>query len=207
MIENLQKALSEFISDVLLLEPLAKTLLFFLEDEIVYLDKIKLSAGENYIDLLLLAFEWKLFVPFASTKTCAWEDRLLLGINSDRYEMPKAVLYVLKESTAKALWDVEEGLKKLFRDVEAPISPDGMVILAKEIFSRASHMCITGKDVVIACNRLQHTKLADPTIAIFKSLGIISPKLSSVGAMSSRLGPLYDINPSLWVKLGKNPKP
>lgn len=197
MIENLKKALSEFLKDKTLIEPLAKTLVLFLEEDIVLSDRLKSVAGDDYIDIMLLAFEWRFIIPFSPAKTCAWEDRLLAGINADRYEMPKVVYYVLQEAVTKSIWDVERGLIRLFSDTDLPLTPEGMLTLSKEIFKRAKFMCVTGKDIALSCRRFRHPGLADHTIAIFKSLGIISPKLGSAGPLSPKSGPLYEVNPSL----------
>lgn len=196
MIESLKKALSEFIKDKTFIEPLAKTLVLFLEEDIVPLDRFKSAAGDDYVDILLLAFEWRLIIPFSPAKTCAWEDRLLTGINAERYEMPKAVFYVLQEAVTKSIWDVERGLIRLFSDTDLPLTPEDMLTLSKEIFKRARFMCVTGKDILISCRGFRHPGLADHTIAIFKSLGIISPKLGS-GILPLKSGPLYELNPSL----------
>lgn len=199
MIENVAKALSEFIDERPLTEPLARSLILFLDEQIVSADSLKSALGRNYLDVLLLAFEWRMLLPFSATKTCAWEDRLLVSVQATQYEIPKAVLYVVREAASQGKWLVEDGLTKLFHDAETTLFPEKMFSLFLLIIQRSRFKTVSGRDIVSCCRAMDLPNMADQTIAVFKGLGIISPKLSSVGSLSLSSGPLYEVNPSLCV--------
>lgn len=195
--KNMEKALSEFINDIDLIKPLAQTLLLFLKNDVVPCNKIKVAIENDYTETLLLAFEWRLILPFMPTKTCAWEDRLLVGINAKQYEMPKAIFYIVREASIKAVWDVDQGLKKMFERLHIPTHPEIMANLVKEISKYATFKLVTAGDILSACRQLNMYHFVDSTIAIFKSVGILSPRLSHIGESSSRRGPVYELNPSV----------
>jgi hypothetical protein len=201
VITNLTKALSGFIKENEFAEPLARGMLLFLEDETVALDRLRAIFGSDYEDILLLAFDWKLIIPLIPSKTCAWEDLAVSGINAPLYTMPKAVLYVLKEAMNKGIWDVDMGLKIMFETLDISVTPDKMVELVEELFNREKFMCVSARDIDIACRTVGLPGFADQVIAIFKGVGIISPKLSYLGKLKPALGPLYDVNPSLVKRL------
>lgn len=199
MVENILKALSKFMDEQELTGPLSRALSLFLDDRIVSAGNLRSVLGEDYIDTMLLAFEWKMIIPFSPTKTCAWEDRLLVSISSDRYEIPEAVLYVVREAAVQAEWRVEKGLIKLFYDTETVIHPDKMLGIFRKIVDSSKFGTVSGRDIVHCCREQGLPGAADQIIAVFKGLGIISPKLSPVGMISLGSGPLYEVNPSLCV--------
>ncbi|MEJ5300654.1 MAG: hypothetical protein WHS38_06670 [Thermodesulforhabdaceae bacterium] len=200
-VKNLAKALDSFIREKDFIESLACGMLLFLESETVDLDRLIRAAGPDYLEVLLLAFEWKLILPLLPSKTCAWEDLAIVGISAKLYSMPKAVYYIIRQSAEKGFWDVEGGLKVMFKTLDVPASPDKMTTLVQELFNRERFMSVSARDIDLACRAVGLPGLADPVIAIFKGFGIISPKLSHVGKSVLGLGPLYDLNPSLGCKL------
>jgi len=200
-IVNLIQALSGFIKENEFIEPLARGMLLFLEDETVALERLRVLFGSDYADIFLLAFDWKLIIPLIPSKTCAWEDLAVSGINAPLYTMPKAVFYVLQEAMNKGIWDVDMGLKIMFETLDISVSPNKMVELVEELFNREKFMCVSARDIDIACRTVELPGFADQVIAIFKGVGIISPKLGYLGKLKPGLGPLYDVNPSLGKKL------
>jgi hypothetical protein len=200
-ITNLTQALSGFIKENEFAEPLARGMLLFLENETVAFDRLKALFGPDYVDILLLAFDWKLIIPLIPSKTCAWEDLAVSGINAPLYTMPKAVFYVLQEAMNKGIWDVDMGLKIMFETLDISVPPDKMVELVEELFNREKFMCVSARDIDIACRTVGLPGFADQVIAILKGVGIISPKLGYLGKSKPSLGPLYDVNPSLGKKL------
>jgi len=200
-ITNLTQALSGFIKENEFTEPLARGMLLFLENETVAFDRLKALFGPDYVDILLLAFDWKLIIPLIPSKTCAWEDLAVSGINAPLYTMPKAVFYVLQEAMNKGIWDVDMGLKIMFETLDISVPPDKMVELVEELFNREKFMCVSARDIDIACRTVGLPGFADQVIAILKGVGIISPKLGYLGKSKPSLGPLYDVNPSLGKKL------
>jgi len=200
-ITNLTQALYGFIKENEFAEPLARGMLLFLENETVAFDRLKALFGPDYVDILLLAFDWKLIIPLIPSKTCAWEDLAVSGISAPLYTMPKAVLYVLQEAVNKGIWDVDMGLKIMFETLDISVPPDKMVELVEELFNREKFMCVSARDIDIACRTVGLPGFADQVIAILKGVGIISPKLGYLGKSKPSLGPLYDVNPSLGKKL------
>jgi hypothetical protein len=193
--------LSGFIKENEFAEPLARGMLLFLENETVAFDRLKALFGPDYVDILLLAFDWKLIIPLIPSKTCAWEDLAVSGISAPLYTMPKAVFYVLQEAMNKGIWDVDMGLKIMFETLDISVTPDKMVELVEELFNREKFMCVSARDIDIACRTVGLPGFADQVIAILKGVGIISPKLGYLGKSKPSLGPLYDVNPSLGKKL------
>jgi len=197
LIRNLTQALSSFIDEGQFLEPLAQGIVLFLQNETVALDALKAVFGCDYKDVLLLAFDWKLILPLLPSKSSAWEELALSGINAPLYTIPKAVFYVVREAMKEGVWDVDKGLKVMFQGLDIPLSPARMLELVLELFHSERFMCVSAWDITLSCRAVGVPWLRDQVIAIFKSLGIISPKLAYLGKLNPILGPLYDVNPSL----------
>jgi len=198
---NLVQALSEFISEEDLVMPLASVLSLFWNTNVVSRDQLITVAENCLMDVLLLACEWKLILPLTPSKTSAWEDRLFSGLNASSYEMPEAVRWSVQLAARNGTWNVEPALILCFRAHHIPEDPNALVKLVVNLATHDSF--VSARDVIHASKMCSIKCSADFIISTFKSLGIISPKLSNFVQASLGKGPLYELNPSLKAGLGK----
>jgi len=162
-------------------------------------DKI---VNDNAEDVLLLGNEWRLLLPVRTLKSAAWEDRLLLCEPGESYEVPNIVRCLVEEATKTGRWDPERAITKIFRDMGEP-AWERMPKLVEWLEGQAKDYRITAAQIKMVCNELGLGGRVDALIAELKASGVMSPKLGSLAEVARAGSPLYELNPSLFIKKGE----
>jgi hypothetical protein len=152
-------------------------------------------------DVLLLGNEWRLIFPVRTLKSAAWEDRLLVAKPEELYEVPNIVRYLVEEAKITGRWNPKYAITKLFREMGEP-DWEQIPKLVKELGQQAKNYKITAVQINAICSELGLGGRVDALIAELKGSGVMSPKLGSLAEVSRARTPIYELNPSLFIKKG-----
>ena len=153
-------------------------------------------------DILLLGNEWRLLLPVRTLKSAAWEDRLLVAKPEELYEVPNIVRYLAEEASRTGYWNPEHAITELFREMGEP-DWEQMPKLVEWLEEQAKDYRITAAQIKMVCNELGLGDRVDALIAELKGSGIMSPKLGALAEVSRAGVPIYELNPSLFIKKGE----
>jgi hypothetical protein len=199
---RLERALSGLSSQRELTNRLAQVLALASERGRVAYHEIEGIISGDAEDVLLLGNEWRLILPVRTFKSAAWEDRLLLFEPGEEYEIPNIVRYLVEEAKITGRWEAGRALAALFRDMGEP-NWEQIPELVKELGQQAKNYKITAIQIKEICSKLALGNRVDTLIAELKGSGVMSPKLGSLAEVSRAGTPIYELNPSLFIKKGE----
>jgi len=188
-VSNLEKALSGLLEDAELAIALAAVLAYACKIGIISYNEVTEIAGDNPEEVLLLGNKWRLLLPTRVEKSGAWEDRLLLCKPGESYELPRH-------------WSPMRAIAEVFKEIEEPAWQQ-MPELVTELRMKSRNYQISATEIRQICARVGLGEKVDVLIAELKAAGVMSPKLGSLAEVSRAGSPLYEINPSLFVKKGE----
>lgn len=113
--------------------------------------------------------------------------------------MPNIVRYLAEDVSKTGRWEAGHALAELFRDMGEP-NWEQIPELVERLEKQAKDYRITASQIKTACNELGLGDRVDALIAGLKGSGVMSPKLSSLAEVARAGSPLYELNPSLFVK-------
>jgi hypothetical protein len=198
---KLEKALSGLLRQDELTSCLATILAHAAKKGNISYREIDKIANDDAEDVLLLGNEWRLLLPVRTLKSAAWEDRLLLCEPGESYEVPNIVRYLVEEASRTGGWDSWHALTKLFREMGEP-NWERISKLVEELGKRSKDYRVTAVQIKKICNELGMGDRVDALIAELKGGGVMSPKLGSLAEVSRAASPIYELNPSLFLKKG-----
>ncbi|MBW2057239.1 MAG: hypothetical protein JRJ26_07055 [Deltaproteobacteria bacterium] len=199
---NLEKALSKFLNDSKLTGLLAQVLACACEKGRVSYHDVERIANDSLEDVLLLGSEWRLLLPVKTLKSGAWEDRLLPAAPGDLYEVPNIIKYLLEDAGKTGSWNSQYAIIEVFREMGEP-AWERMPRLVEGLWDQARDYRITVFQIEKICCELGLGDRVDTLIAELKGSGVMSPKLGSLAEVSRTGMPIYEVNPSLFVKEGE----
>jgi len=156
-------------------------------------------VNDNAEDVLLLGNEWRLLLPVRTLKSAAWEDRLLLAKPEELYEVPNIVRYLAEDASRTGHWNPEHAITELFREMGEP-DWEQMPKLVEWLEEQAKDYRITVAQIKTVCNEMGLGDRVDALIAELKGSGVMSPKLGALAEVSRARMPIYELNPSLFIK-------
>jgi hypothetical protein len=199
---KLEKALSKLLKHGELTSRLASVLAHASERGSISYREVDKIVNDNAEDVLLLGNEWRLLLPVRTLKSAAWEDRLLLAKPGELYEVPNIVKYLVEDAQRTGRWEAGQAIAELFRDMGEP-NWEQIPKLVERLEKQAKDYRITASQIKMACNELSLEDRVDALIAELKGSGVMSPKLGSIAEVSRTGTPIYELNPSLFVKKGE----
>jgi hypothetical protein len=159
-------------------------------------DKVVNDKAE---DVLLLGSEWRLLLPVRTVKSAAWEDRLLLCKPEESYEVPNIIRYIVEGSGKTGYWNTSDAIIRLFKEMGEP-AWERMPKLIERLGEKAIDHRISAAKIRKTCIELGMENRVDMLIAELKGSGVMSPKLGSFAEVNREGSPLYELNPSLYIK-------
>jgi hypothetical protein len=198
-INKLKKALDRLLKHNELASCLASVLDHASTSGSISYREVTKIANDNAEDVLLLGNEWRLLLPVRTLKSAAWEDRLLLCKPGESYEVPNIARYLVEEATKTGRWDPEHAITKLFKEMGEP-AWERIPKLVERLEEQARDYRITASQIKKICSDLDLGNRVDALIAGLKASGVMSPKLSSIAEVSREGTPIYELNPSLFIK-------
>jgi hypothetical protein len=199
-IENLEKALTSFITGDIPVSDLAHILFRVSHRDRINYQELASGALSRVDEALLMLWEWKLVIPVRSSRCSEWDSRILLAEPEEFYEMPNISKTLVKKGLETGTWDSSSAILDLFKYMGEP-EWEKMPDLILSIKKNTEHNTINGARIGVLCiqNRLKDKTGA--MIAILKGAGIISPKLAAISQMAKSRSPLYEFNPSVYAEL------
>jgi uncharacterized Zn finger protein len=164
--------------------------------------EVERMTKDDTEDVLLLGNEWGLIFPVRTLKSAAWEDRLLLFEPGEEYEIPNIIRYLVEEAKITGHWNPEYAITKLFREMGEP-DWERMSKLVEELRKQSKDCRITAVQINAICSELGLGNRVDALIAELKASGVMSPRLGSLAEVSRAGTPIYELNPSLFIKKGE----
>lgn len=159
-------------------------------------DKVVNDKAE---DVLLLGSEWRLLLPVRTVKSAAWEDRLLLCKPEESYEVPNIIRYIVEGAGKTGYWNTADAIIRLFKEMGEP-AWERMPKLIERLGEKAIDHRISAAQIRKTCIELGMENRVDMLIAELKGSGVMSPKLGSFAEVNREGSPLYELNPSLYIK-------
>jgi len=150
---------------------------------------------------LLLCEKERLLLPTKTSRSLAWEDRILTLKSDEEYEMPHIVRYIIRDTEETGNWNPSYAVRRYLEDIGEEESEE-----ISKIFEKVKEKT---KDNKMPPRLLKESMIdlglvldEGKIIAELKGGGAISPCLRE----SIRTGSIrYEINPSLCMKtVGKH---
>ncbi len=196
--KKLKEALECIIDDPVFVRHLAEVLDLVCSGGKSSYGKIKEIVGDDANEVLLLAYDLRLIIPVNTSKTSAWEDRLLEFVDNALYEVPNIVRYLVANAKNTGCWDPSGATEKIFEDMDVK-QTTGIAYLVEELCRSSECHKISAWQIKNGCKALNLSQSADTIIADLKAAGIISPKLKVMSEVKQARAPLYEINPVLCI--------
>jgi hypothetical protein len=199
---KLEKALSRLLKHSELTNCLASVLAQASKKGSISYREVDKMVSDKAEDVLLLGNEFRLLLPVRTFKSAAWEDRLLLCEPGESYEVPNINRCLVEEASRTGRWDPEHAITKLFREMGEP-AWKRMPKLVEELGKQSKDYRVTAVQIKEMCSELGLGDRVDMLIAELKGSGVMSPKLGSIAEVSRAGAPLYELNPSVFIRKGE----
>ena len=196
---KLEKALSKLLERNELTGRLASVLAHASEKSIISYREVAKIANDDAEDVLLLGNEWRLLLPVRTVKSAAWEDRLLLCEPGESYEVPNIIRYMVEEANNTGRWNPEHAITNISKEMGEP-AWQRMTKLIERLGEQAENHRIAATNIKKIFSESGLGDRVDALIAELKAAGVMSPKLGSLAEVARAGSPLYELNPSLFMK-------
>jgi len=198
-IQRLEESLS-FIDDELVAE-LAIALICMAEAEAASRAELEDVLGPETGEVVLLGFIWRLFLPSAPAGgSLAWEDARAPLEATAKLRLPSIVGHLVGLARRSGSWRPDQVLPQ--SSYLLPEEPERLASLMVRITEYAPGGVISANQLGAALHETGLECSLDTLIAHWKGAGVISPRLSSVRSVADHRSPLYEINPSVFIRLG-----
>jgi len=141
-------------------------------------------------DLLLLLEAEKILIPFQTSKTMAWEDRVITFKHGEAYEMPHVIKYLIRKAEETGEWSPSYAVNKYLEEIGEPESLK-ITALFDKIKDKVKQKKISPDILLKTSEELNLKSKIGTIIAELKGGGIISPCLRDPSHLK------YEINPAL----------
>jgi len=164
-------------------------------------DEVETLIEESADDVLLLASELRLLLPVRTFRSSAWEDRIFQAEPGEMYEVPNVVRFLVQNARQTGQWNAANALREFFRLAGEP-EWERIPTLVDRIGQRSEDRRVNAVQVKEVCDELGLGHRVDALIAELKGSGVMSPKLGSLAEVARTGSPVYELNPSVFVKQG-----
>lgn len=194
---NLVRALGTFITPTGLADKIAQMLIEASESRTISYENAEMIAGNDTDDALLVSWQWKLLIPVRTSRCGEWDDRMLIAVPGEVYEMPNVSRILVKNALITGYWDSAHSIAEFFEsagETQYRLIP----VLVRRMIEGCPSAGINANQIKVACQEMGFGERTDTLIAILKGAGVISPKLGPLAKISRTQTPLYEINPCLF---------
>lgn len=182
---NLEKALREVLPEEDQ-AALIETLLLAAEKEKIQNNEIQVPEPVKE-DILILLQSENVLIPFKTSKTIAWEDRVLTLKPDETYEVPHVIRYLLERAGETGELDAEYAFGRYLREVGEP-EPERMTAFFSEVLDNVEKGRIPAEKLSMIAGKLSLEHRMGTMIAVLKGGGVISPRLRKPSTLS------YEVN-------------
>jgi hypothetical protein len=141
-------------------------------------------------DLLMLLERERVLIPFETSKTIAWEDRVLTFKPGETYEVPHIIKNVLGRAAETGEFDPRYAFRKYLREIGEP-EPETMTSFFVHVLDSVENGRISAGKLSEIARELSLEHRMGTIIAELKGGGVISP------CLRDPLTLIYEVNPFL----------
>ena len=113
--------------------------------------------------------------------------------------MPNVVRYLVQNASKTGHWAPLMAIAEVFKEIDEPAWQQIPELIA-ELGEQARHYQISAVEIRQICAGVGLGDKVDLLIAELKATGVMSPKLGLLAEVSRAGSPLYELNPSLFMK-------
>ena len=172
-------------------ELLAKIILFAVKKDKIRYEEIKIQDSFK-VDLLMLLEKEKILIPLKTSKTLAWEDRILTFKPGEIYEIPHVIRYLIRKADETGEWNPDYAVKSYLKEIGEP-EPEKITTFFNKVKENMKQNKITPEILIKVSDELNLRSKIGTIIAELKGGGIISPCLRDLSQLR------YEVNPSLII--------
>ncbi len=193
---NIGKALTPLLGEEPLLPCLAAVLEKCCRQGAVRFKEIRAAAGTDAMELLLLAWDWRLLIPRRSSQCAEWDDRVMRFEPDEIYDIVNIVQHLVTSAARTGAWNVDQAAAELYARMGAA-QYRKMPVLIRELTKLSENGLISAANIHRACTNAGLSNQTGTMIAILKGGGVISPKLMSRSPAERKGCPVYEVHPAL----------
>ena len=119
---RLEQALGDFLGAGKLTGGFAGVLNKAYENGSITFEEAEAITADDTEEILLLGWKWKLLIPVRSQRCGEWDDRLLVCIPGELFEMPNVSRLLVKNAVETGRWDSSKSISEFFEVIELPAS-------------------------------------------------------------------------------------
>jgi len=108
----------------------------------------------------------------------------------------------VEEASKTGRWDPGRAITRIFKEMDE-LAWERMPKLVDRLEEQAENHRIATTKIKKICIELGLGDRVDTLIAELKAAGVMSPKLGSLAEVARTGSPLYELNPSLFIKKGE----
>lgn len=166
--------------------PLIEILLLAAEKDKIQNNEIQVPEPVKE-DLLILLERERVLIPFETSKTIAWEDRVLTFKSGETYKAPHIIKHLLNRAEETGELDPSYAFKKYLREVGEP-EPEKLSIFFNKVLENIEKGRISAMMLSEIAKELSLEHRMGTIIAELKGGGVISPCLRNPSTLS------YEVN-------------
>lgn len=141
-------------------------------------------------DLLILLERERILIPFKTSKTIAWEDRLLTFLPDETYEVPHVIRYMLIRAGQNSELEPFLALKDYLTEI-GDAEPEHTISLIKDVLEEIEHRKISADKLSGVAKKLSLESKMGTIIAVLKAGGVISPCLRNPSTLRYEVNPFF----------------
>lgn len=170
-------------------KPLVEILLLAAGNEKIRNNEIQLPEPVKE-DLLILLERERILIPFETSKTIAWEDRMLTFKPDEAYAVPHVTRNLLNRAEETGELDPRHAFKEYLGEIGEP-DPETMTMFFDHVLDNVENGRISAGKLSKIAGELSVEHRMGTIIAELKGGGVISPCLRDPSTLS------YEVNPFL----------
>ncbi len=149
------------------------------------------------LDLMLLLIGERMFIPKASAKSMAWEDRLIRFTPDEVYEMPHAVRSLIQIALERGVWNPREAVRLYLNDI-GERKTEAILELLDRLMEVAIDNRVDAEMLRGLAEEFSLGREINRIIAELKGGGVLSPSLRDPRRLQ------YELNPALMRSWGSS---
>ena len=169
--------------------PLIETLLIAAEKDQIRNNELQIPEPVKE-DLLMLLERERVLIRFETSKTIAWEDRVLTFKPSETYETPHVTRHMLNRAEETGELDPRYAFKEYLREI-GESETETMTMFFDQVLDNVEDGRISAETLSEIAGELSLEHRMGTIIAELKGGGVISPCLRDPSTLS------YEVNPFL----------
>jgi len=184
--QNLTRALNSIYSEKDL-EPITRTLILAEQKDLIKNKEIELKPQVKE-DLLMILERDRVLIPYKTSKTIAWEDRLLTFQPDEKYEVPNVIRILIKIGEQTGEFDLDHALT-CYLDEIGENDPSKILAFFHELVMKVENGMVSAEALSNVSKKLNIESRIGTIIAVLKGGGVISPSLRIPTELK------YEVNP------------